>query len=112
MEVGSLASAAFTMPSLPSLAELERAVARYVLSELSLTITNAVLLNALIAGDYFGDRAAHVTPAKLSVTSCLANVLLTPMGGLPMCHGAGGLAAHYSLGARSGSSIASRPAGQ
>jgi MFS superfamily sulfate permease-like transporter len=29
-------------------------------------------------------------------------LLLTPFGALPMCHGAGGLAAHYRFGARSG----------
>jgi MFS superfamily sulfate permease-like transporter len=39
---------------------------------------------------------------RLSVTSGLANLLLTPFGALPMCHGAGGLAAHYRFGARSG----------
>lgn len=102
MELGTTASAAFTIPSLPSVTELKRAVSQFVLPQLSLTITNAVLLTALIAGDYFGERAAHVTPARLSVTSGLANLLLTPVGALPMCHGAGGLAAHYRFGARSG----------
>ncbi|SRR6266446_8253064 len=37
--------------------------------------TNAVVLTALIAGDYFGERAAHVTPARLSITSGLANLV-------------------------------------
>ena len=92
----------FALPSLPSLEDIERAVSIFVLPQLSLTLTNAVLLTALIAGDYFGDRATHVTPARLSVTSGLANLLLTPLGALPMCHGAGGLAAHYRFGARSG----------
>lgn len=96
------APAAFAIPQLPSLAEIERAATVFVLPQLSLTFTNAVLLTALIAGDYFGDRARHVTPARLSVTSGLANLLLTPFGALPMCHGAGGLAAHYRFGARSG----------
>ncbi|WP_265518307.1 putative sulfate/molybdate transporter [Nitratireductor luteus] len=96
------ASTTFSALPLPSPAELERAVSQFVLPQLSLTLTNAVLLTALIAGDYFGDRAAHVTPARLSVTSGLANLLLTPFGALPMCHGAGGLAAHYRFGARSG----------
>jgi MFS superfamily sulfate permease-like transporter len=84
------------------LGELERAFSLFVLPQLSLTFTNAVLLTALIAGDYFGERAAHVTPKRLSITSGLANLLLTPLGALPMCHGAGGLAAHYRFGARSG----------
>jgi MFS superfamily sulfate permease-like transporter len=90
------------IPPLPSLAEIEQAAFLYVLPQLSLTLTNAVVLTALIAGDYFGERASHVTPVRLSITSGLANLLLTPFGALPMCHGAGGLAAHYRFGARSG----------
>jgi MFS superfamily sulfate permease-like transporter len=86
----------------PSAADLEDAFSLLVLPQLSLTFTNAVLLTALVAGDYFGERAAHVTPRRLSVSSGLANLLLTPLGALPMCHGAGGLAAHYRFGARSG----------
>jgi MFS superfamily sulfate permease-like transporter len=96
------APAAFTLPSWPSLDELQRAFGLLVLPQLSLTFTNAVLLTALVANDYFGERAAHVTPRRLSITSGLANLLLSPLGALPMCHGAGGLAAHYRFGARSG----------
>jgi hypothetical protein len=95
-------AAAFSLPSLPSQDEMEQALSLFVLPQLSLTLTNAVLLTSLIAADYYGDRAAHVTPARLSVTSGLANLLLTPFGALPMCHGAGGLAAHHRFGARSG----------
>lgn len=91
-----------SVPSWPSLSELEIAFQQFALPQLSLSLTNAVLLTALVAGDCFGERAAHVTPARLSITSGLANVLLTPFGALPMCHGAGGLAAHYRFGARSG----------
>jgi hypothetical protein len=91
-----------TIPSLimPTLEEIHSAMRIFVLPQLSLTLTNAVILTALIAQDYFGERAAHVTPARLSITSGLANLLLCPMGALPMCHGAGGLAAHYRFGAR------------
>lgn len=102
MQFGSTAPVAFSIPALPSLGEMERAFSLYVLPQLALTFTNAVLLTALIAGDYFGDRASHVTSARLAITSGLANLSLTPFGALPMCHGAGGLAAHYRFGARSG----------
>src|SRR3546814_12066910 len=73
-----------------------------LLPQLSLTFANAVLLTALVAGDYFGARAAHVTPRRLSITSGLANLLLTPLGALPMCHGAGGLASPHRFGAPRG----------
>jgi predicted benzoate:H+ symporter BenE len=96
-----------TLPSLvmPTLEEMQAAMGLFVLPQLSLTLTNAVILTALIAHDYFGERAAHVTPARLSITSGLANLLLCPMGALPMCHGAGGLAAHYRFGARTGTAL-------
>jgi predicted benzoate:H+ symporter BenE len=90
MGLDTFAPAPFTIPSLPSLAEVERALSLFVLPQLSLTLTNAVLLTALIARDYFGEAAAHVTPKRLSITSGLANLLLAPLGALPMCHGAGG----------------------
>ncbi len=87
---------------LPSLDEIQRSLTVLALPQLSLTITNAILLTALIAGNRFGERAAHVTPVRLACTSGLANLVLAPFGALPMCHGAGGLAAHYRFGARSG----------
>lgn len=90
------------LADLPSWSELERGFALLVLPQLALTFTNAVVLTALLAGDYFGERARHVTPRRLAVTSGLGNLLLTPFGALPMCHGAGGLAAHHRFGARSG----------
>src|SRR5690606_14941464 len=99
----TLAAPALPLTAWPSLQELARAVSLVVLPQLALTFTNAVLLTALIAGDYFGERAAHVTPRHLSISSGLANLLLAPLGAMPMCHGAGGLAAHHRFGARSGS---------
>jgi MFS superfamily sulfate permease-like transporter len=83
-------------------AALRDAFSLLVLPQLALTLTNAILLTALVAGDYFGERARHVTPRRLAVTTGLANLALAPLGALPMCHGAGGLAAHHRFGARSG----------
>lgn len=95
----------WTMPALvgmPSWREIEQSFAVFVLPQLALTLTNAIILTALIATDYFGEAARHVTPRRLSISSGLGNLLLTPFGALPMCHGAGGVAAHHRFGARSG----------
>lgn len=43
-----------------------------------------------------------MTPRCLSISTGLGNLLLPPFGALPMCHGAGGIAAHYRFGARRG----------
>ena len=55
-----------------------------------------------MVGDYFGEQSHRVSPARLSVTTGLANLFLVPLGALPMCHGAGGVAAHHRFGAGTG----------
>lgn len=95
-------TAMLAMPPLPVPAEIEQALLVLTLPQLSLTFANAIVLTSLLADEYFGDSAAHVTPARLSITTGLANLVLAPFGALPMCHGAGGMAAHHRFGARSG----------
>lgn len=90
------------LPGWPTFPEMRLAVTHLALPQLSLTITNAVLLTALVMRDFHGDRARQVTPRKLCLTSGLANLVLAPLGALPMCHGAGGAAAHARFGARTG----------
>lgn len=80
-----------------------RVVMDGVLPQLALTITNAVVITAVVARELFpaasGSRASE---RNLCLTSGAANVVLAPFGALPMCHGAGGLQAQYRFGARSG----------
>ncbi|WP_417606826.1 putative sulfate/molybdate transporter [Primorskyibacter flagellatus] len=90
------------MPSVPTIKDIRMAVTDLALPQFALTLTNAVFLTALVAQDRFGPSAAHVTPRKLCLTSGAANLLLSPLGALPMCHGAGGVAAHHRFGARTG----------
>lgn len=99
------ADAGFALPAWPDLGDWHAATANLVLPQLALTFTNAILLTALIAGDHFREQAAHVTPRRLCLTTGFANLALTPFGALPMCHGAGGLAAHHRFGARSGGAL-------
>ncbi len=88
--------------AVPTWVELKQAAADLALPQLALTVTNAILLTSLVAGDCFGERARHVTPRRLAISSGLFNLVLPAFGALPMCHGAGGLAAHHRFGARSG----------
>jgi MFS superfamily sulfate permease-like transporter len=68
-----------------------------VLPQIPLTIGNAILATALLAGDLY---QRPVAPKRLSFTIGLMNLTSVPFGGFPMCHGAGGLAAQYRFGAR------------
>ncbi|MCK8519125.1 putative sulfate/molybdate transporter [Methanoculleus sp. 7T] len=70
------------------------------LPQIPLTLTNAILATSLLTYDLFPKKG--VDPDKLSRTIGAMNLLSTPLGGFPMCHGAGGLAAMYRFGARTG----------
>jgi len=66
-----------------------------------LTITNAILATTLLMQDLLN---RDVDPDKLSKSIGIMNLTSVPFGGFPMCHGAGGLAAQYRFGARTGGS--------
>jgi MFS superfamily sulfate permease-like transporter len=86
----------------PSWAEVWRSFQIAVLPQLSLTLTNAVIVTASLSRELFPAKASVADERTLALSSGLANVLLCPFGAMPMCHGAGGLAAQYRFGARTG----------
>jgi MFS superfamily sulfate permease-like transporter len=67
-----------------------------------LTLANAVILTALLARELFPGAAVQVSERRLSLSSGAANLLLAPLGAMPMCHGASGLVAQHRFGARTG----------
>lgn len=73
-----------------------------VLPQLPLSFANSCLATADAARTYFGDAARAVRPGRLAASLGSANLLVGAIGGMPVCHGAGGLTAHYSFGARRG----------
>ena len=75
-----------------------------VLPQIPMTLGNAVIAYADLSKDYFGEHSGKVTYRATCITMGLANLLCCCIGGMPLCHGAGGLAAHYRFGARTGGS--------
>lgn len=75
-----------------------------VLPQIPMTLGNAVIANADLSREYFGKDSEKVTYRALCVSQGLANLLSFLVGGMPLCHGAGGLAAHYRFGARTAGS--------
>ena len=90
----------------PSIRALHDAAFTTYLPQLALTLTNALILTSVVAHEYFPERSQQMTEKRFALSSGLANLLLAPFGAIPMCHGAGGLSAHYGLGSRSGWSVA------
>ena len=71
-----------------------------VLPQIPMTLGNAVIAQADLSREYFGKDSERVTYRALCISQGLANLLSFLVGGMPLCHGAGGLAAHYRFGAR------------
>jgi MFS superfamily sulfate permease-like transporter len=70
------------------------------LPQLPLTLGNAIMATAEENNRLFPDRA--VNENKLSTSTGLLNLFGASVGGIPVCHGAGGMAGHVAFGARTG----------
>jgi MFS superfamily sulfate permease-like transporter len=72
--------------------------------QLPLTLLNSVIAVSALSADLLPERPTpSVTAMGISVG--LMNLTGTFLGAMPVCHGAGGLAAQYRFGARSGASV-------
>lgn len=88
----------------PAGADFTFALLALVLPQMPMTIGNAVIADADLSRKYFGDNSKKVTHRGLCISMALGNFLSFLFGGMPLCHGAGGLAAHYRFGARTAGS--------
>ena len=70
------------------------------LPQLPLTLGNAIMATAEENNRIFPDRP--VSENRLSTSTGLLNLFGSSVGGIPMCHGAGGMAGHVAFGARTG----------
>ncbi len=98
---GALPPLAIPLPHLviPAGSDFTFAAWHLVLPQIPLTLTNAILATSLLTIDLF---RTEIPPDKLSTTIGIMNLISSPLGGFPMCHGAGGMAAQHRFGARTG----------
>jgi MFS superfamily sulfate permease-like transporter len=73
------------------------------LPQLPLSLGNSILATRQVAEDLFPER--HVTVKKISTTYSVMNIINPFFGGVPTCHGSGGIAGHYAFGGRTGGSV-------
>ncbi len=71
-----------------------------LLPQLALTLSNSVLGTRNACEAYFGERASRVSLKNLLLSIGLGNCVSALLGGLPFCHGSGGVTAHVKSGAR------------
>lgn len=73
------------------------------LPQAPLTLGNAIIATVSENNRYFPDR--KVTAKTISIDHGVMNLISACIGGVPMCHGAGGMAGHIRFGARTGGAL-------
>ncbi|OPY65192.1 MAG: hypothetical protein A4E63_03099 [Syntrophorhabdus sp. PtaU1.Bin050] len=73
------------------------------LPQAPLTLGNAIIGTVTENNRHFPDR--KVTAKGISIDHGVMNLVSASIGGIPICHGAGGMAGHIRFGARTGGAI-------
>lgn len=88
----------------PQMTELKLAFLTLVVPQFALTFGNAIVATENTAQLLYGPQARRVTTRALSLSIGLMNLASGMFLAAPMCHGSGGVTAHYRFGARTAKS--------
>jgi xanthine/uracil/vitamin C permease (AzgA family) len=105
-DLGGVASGVgITLPrmNMPGLEDILTGFIVLSLPQLPLSISNSVIATNKTVHDLFPEK--DISVKKIGLTYGIINLVLPFFGGIPVCHGCGGLAGHYALGARTGGSV-------
>lgn len=84
----------------PNLRDVWQAMLLAGFAQIPLTIGNSVIATAAVIRETFPEKA--VSERKLMLNMGAINMVGSFVGGMPMCHGAGGFASQVYFGARTG----------
>ena len=98
-------AAGFTLPHVRpvSIDSMIAGLTLLAVPQIPLSLGNSVLATRQAVEDLFPERDIGVR--KLSFTYAAMNLVSPFFGGVPTCHGSGGVIGHYTFGARTGGSI-------
>ncbi|MFC1628933.1 putative sulfate/molybdate transporter [Gemmatimonadota bacterium] len=88
--------------TLPQLGFLGTALVVLIIPQVPLTLGNAVYAASDACCTFWPDRSVRATPTRLGYSIGISNIAIGLSGGFPICHGAGGIAAHARFGGRTG----------
>lgn len=87
----------------PKLSDIFTGFVVLALPQIPLSISNSLIATEQTVKDLFPEEKISIR--KIGLTYAIANLIAPFFGGIPVCHGCGGLAGHYALGARTGGSV-------
>lgn len=73
-----------------------------MIPQLPLTLGNAVFAASDACHTFWKEQAQRVNPTRLGSSIGISNIFIGILGGFPICHGAGGIAAHSQFGGKTG----------
>ena len=88
----------------PSLAEFWKVLPLLVVPQFALTFGNSIVATENTAKLLYKDQACRVTSRRLCASIAIVNLISGFLQAAPMCHGSGGVTAHYRFGARTAKS--------
>jgi MFS superfamily sulfate permease-like transporter len=87
----------------PSVADVLTGFVLLALPQIPLSLGNSVLATRQISEDLFPEKP--LTVRGISFTYSMMNLINPFFGGIPTCHGSGGMMGHYAFGGRTGGSV-------
>jgi SulP family sulfate permease len=73
-----------------------------MIPQLPLTLGNAVFAASDSCHSVWGNQAERVSPFRLGLSIGISDLFIGLFSGFPVCHGAGGIAAHAQFGGKTG----------
>jgi len=101
-----LSSIGFNTPELtiPSYEDIAKGFVLLALPQIPLSLGNSIFATKQVSDDLFPNRK-DISIKKIGITYSLMNLIIPFLGGVPSCHGSGGMVGHYTFGGRTGGSV-------
>lgn len=94
----------FPRMTVPAVEDVSKGFVLLALPQIPLSLGNSIMATKQVTSDLFPERT-DLTVKKIGITYSLMNLIVPFWGGVPVCHGAGGMIGHYTFGGRTGGSV-------
>ncbi|HOO08438.1 MAG TPA: putative sulfate/molybdate transporter [Cyclobacteriaceae bacterium] len=96
----------FSLPAMgvPSVEDITKGFLLLALPQIPLSLGNSIIATRQVAQDLFPERKG-LSIKKIGITYSIMNLVNPFFGGIPTCHGSGGMVGHYAFGGRTGGSV-------
>jgi hypothetical protein len=89
---------------MPGVDDIVKGFLLLAIPQIPLSLGNSILATRQVSQDLFPEREP-LTIKKIGFTYSIMNLLVPFIGGVPVCHGSGGMVGHYAFGGRTGGSV-------